>query len=102
MKVGGRILTVLATLLVGTGVSGWLITHPAKAPTRPNVGPPITVETIVADAEDHVVAVDAMGIVEAEKLVIVQPEVTGKIIEQSPDLLPGRRFRAARRGYLFA
>jgi len=69
----------------------WLIdTKPA--PPRTSVKSPAPlVEVITAAPETARVHVNAMGIVIPDQTVRIQPEVTGRVVERNPNLLPGGR-----------
>jgi RND family efflux transporter MFP subunit len=55
---------------------------------------PTLVEVITVKPAQQTITVDAMGTVIPAKSITVFPEVSGKVINQSPELLPGGRFKS--------
>ena len=87
---------LLPAALIGCGVwaAVWLIQHRPVA-AHVEVQPlPALVEVMTAESASRRVYVRAMGTVVPARVVWVQPELTGRIIEQSPELAPGGRFKA--------
>ena len=94
MKVAIKILLVIIVLACGITAARYFIKHPRKA-TRQEVKPkPALVETIEAGATDRKANLTAMGTVVPAVQIELQAQVSGRIIEQSPDLIAGGRFNA--------
>lgn len=91
-----RILRWLLPLIVlGAGVFGawWLVANRPRA-QRAGVEPiPPLARVVEARRSTEPVTIAAMGTVVAAKRVVLQPEVSGRIVEQSPQLLPGGIFK---------
>ena len=86
------ILIPLMILGAGAAVTAFLIKTRAKAKKNdPERAIPL-VEVIPAELTSHQVIVAAMGTVLPAKQVIIQPQVSGQVIEHSPNLVPGGRF----------
>jgi len=78
-------------LAIGLGVAGLMIaTRPTAERAEPNVRPPV-VEVVAVTAIDSVAKVLATGVVQPAKQIALTPEVTGRIVWQSDDLVPGGR-----------
>ncbi|MBN2430624.1 MAG: efflux RND transporter periplasmic adaptor subunit [Acidobacteria bacterium] len=96
MKVIRLILKILLPLLVLGGAflfSDYLIqTRPEakKAKTPPRA---VLVKTMPVSAGPEQVVVAAMGTVIPAKTIVLQPEVSGRLIFQNPSLVPGGSFR---------
>lgn len=86
-----RVLVPLLILGGGVAIARSLIASKPEAEHH-EVDVPITyVDVIEARVADHRVVVRAMGIVKAEREVVLQPEVGGRVIEQSTNLVAGGR-----------
>ena len=88
-----KIILALAIVAAGLFVAVRLVkTRPqaARSPVEPTR---TLVEIMSAERSRESVKVIAMGTVIPAKTVMLQPEVSGRIIEQSPELAPGGRFR---------
>ena len=85
---------VLPLIIVAVGVLGawWLVANRPRAQReRLEPVPPIA-RVVQAERSTERVRVTAMGTVVAAKRVVLQPEVSGRIVEQSARLLPGGLF----------
>ena len=93
---GRKILQrLLPLLIIAAGVLGawWLIANRPHA-QREQVEPvPPLAQVVEAKRSTERVTIVAMGTVVPAKRVLLQPEVSGRIVEQSPQLLPGGLFR---------
>lgn len=87
-----RIMTPLAVLAVGVAAAYWLIVHRPHAQKAPVEPPPTLVEVFTAHSSDETVIIEAYGSVMPAQEVDLRPQVSGKIIEQSDELIPGGRF----------
>jgi len=86
-------LVALVVLVAGLLAARWLISNPPRAERR-QVEPPVPlVKVAVAEPTPYRVKVVAMGTVVPSREVALFPEVTGRIIEQSAQLVPGGVFR---------
>jgi RND family efflux transporter MFP subunit len=86
----------LPLVVIAVGVLGawWLIANPPRA-QREQVEPiPPLVQVVEARRSSEPVTVVAMGTVVPAKRVVLQPEVSGRIVAQSPQLQPGGLFKA--------
>ncbi len=89
-----KIILPAAVLLLGAGATAALISS-RKAPepaSRPTLG--ALVETIRVQAEDLPLEIEGRGEVTPKTRIEVLPEVTGRVVEISPNLVSGGRFRA--------
>jgi len=85
----GRVVLPILIVAGGVGIARALIASRPEAPHH-EVEVPITfVDVIAAQPGPHRVVVSAMGIVRAEREVVLQPEVGGRVIEQNTALVPG-------------
>ncbi len=83
----------VAILTAGAYTARYLIiTRPEPAKSVPEVKP-LMVEVVTANRSRERVIVEGQGTVRPSKTVSLQPEVQGRIIEQSPELVPGGRFK---------
>ncbi len=86
-------LVALVVLVAGLLAARWLISNPPRAERR-QVEPPVPlVKVAVAEPTPYRVKVVAMGTVVPSREVALFPEVTGRIIEQSAQLVPGGVFQ---------
>ena len=88
-----RVILVIMVLAAGIAAAVTLIrTRPRAARTPPRSAATLG-EVITASKGSEHVLIEAMGTVVPAKTVVVQPQVTGRIVEQSPKLLPGGLFK---------
>ncbi len=86
---------MLVLLILG---AGWIIakklieTKPTAMRKPVSIGAPL-VETVTAEPVNEQIRISAMGTVVPAREVIIQPRVSGHIVEISPDLVPGGRFK---------
>lgn len=95
---GKNVLRRLLPLIVlAAGVLGawWLIANRPRAQREQLEPIPPLAQVAEAKRSTEQVTIVAMGTVVPAKRVVLQPEVSGRIVEQSPQLLPGGLFRAA-------
>ena len=87
---------LLGLLIVGAGVSAYLLlVHFKKEPEqRALPDPAIAVTMVRAAPADEPVTIRAMGNTVAARQITVLPEVTGRAVWVSPDLVPGGRVAA--------
>jgi len=93
MKILKAILP-LVVLAVGAYLVVKLIETRPTAPRSDTKPLPVLVQVIEAESVRRQVTVEAMGTVVPARSLVVFPEVTGRIIEHSPQLVPGGRFSA--------
>jgi RND family efflux transporter MFP subunit len=82
---------LLPIVIIAVGVLGawWLVANRPRAP-RERIEPiPPIARVVQAARTTERVRVTAMGTVVAAKRVVLQPEVSGRVIEQNDRLLPG-------------
>ena len=87
-----QIVLALAVLAAGAGARDWLLKNPLKAKRAEVKVKPLLVTTTPATASSQTLKVTAMGTVMPAVEIELQPQVSGRIIEQSAELLPGGRF----------
>jgi RND family efflux transporter MFP subunit len=83
-----RIMPILILALGVASFAALRATRPEAAHTAENQGRP-QVEVIRADPKTHPVAVRAMGLVQPVREVLLQPEVGGRVVFRSENLVPG-------------
>jgi RND family efflux transporter MFP subunit len=86
---------LLPIVIIAVGVLGawWLVANRPRA-QREQVEPiPPLVQVVEARRSSEPVTVVAMGTVVPAKRVVLQPEVNGRIVAQSPQLEPGGLFK---------
>ena len=92
MRPAIKILLVLAIIGGGVLVAMTLIkTRPTAQRKAISVGTP-RVEVMTAQPETRQTTITAMGTVVPAREVTLQPQVSGHIVEVSPDFMPGGRF----------
>ncbi len=92
MRIFFKFLIIAAILGAGAAAAWRLIeTRPKPKKRSVSVGAPL-VETVEVRPVDERVTVTARGTVVAAREVVVFPQVTGRIVERSTDLVPGGRF----------
>ncbi len=91
---GFRFLLVLVILAVAIGISYYWMTHKPKATRRPPEAQAILVEVTPVLPKTQPVILEAMGTVIPSRTIQLAFEVAGKIVEVSPDFVPGGRFKA--------
>lgn len=86
---------LLVTAIIGAGVLVAVVlikTRPEAKRKAISVGTPL-VEVMTARPETRQTTIEAMGTVVAARVVTLQPQVSGKVVEVSPAFMPGGRFR---------
>ena len=90
----------LAKLLVSAGiiaasVAGFYWLGEAEAPSRnpPPKPPGVAVTSIPVIVHEGAVAIDTNGVVVPYREIAIAPEVSGRVVEQSPNLRAGRRVK---------
>ena len=95
MKGKETLRRVLPLVIIAVGVLGawWLVANRPRA-QREQVEPiPPLAQVVEARRTTERITIAAMGTVVPAKRVALQPEVSGRIVAQSPQLLPGGLFR---------
>jgi RND family efflux transporter MFP subunit len=95
MKGKETLRRVLPLVIIAVGVLGawWLVANRPRA-QREQVEPiPPLAQVVEARRTTERITIAAMGTVVPAKRVVLQPEVSGRIVAQSPQLLPGGLFR---------
>ena len=95
MKGKETLRRVLPLAIIAVGVLGawWLVANRPRA-QREQVEPiPPLAQVVEARRTTERITIAAMGTVVPAKRVALQPEVSGRIVAQSPQLLPGGLFR---------
>ncbi|MFH1740384.1 MAG: HlyD family efflux transporter periplasmic adaptor subunit, partial [bacterium] len=86
----------LGVLILGGGiyVTVWFIrTRPEAGKSIPETKP-LLVDVMIAHSSSEQMTIPGNGNVIPSQTVVVQPEVSGRVIKQSPELLPGGRFKS--------
>jgi len=86
-----RVLVPLVIVAGGVFVARSLIASKPEAAQLETEVPITWVEVRVAARTDERVRVTAMGVVKPEQQVVIQPEVSGRVVEQNHALVPGGR-----------
>lgn len=95
MKAKEILRRLLPLVIIAAGVLGawWLVANRPR-PQREQIEPiPPLVQVVEARRTSEPVTVVAMGTVVPAKRVMLQPEVSGRIVAQSPQLQPGGLFK---------
>ena len=87
-----KILLPFGLIGAGAYVAVWLIQTRPKAARAPIRIQPTLVEVIPARKTRERIRIYQNGTVVAAQSVVLSPEVNGRVIEQSPELVPGGRF----------
>lgn len=94
MKRTLRILLPIAFVVLGLACAGLMMLASSGAEkTTPEVAT-IAVEVFEARPGNARTRVDATGTVQPARQVTITPEIAGRIVEVSPELMPGGRFEA--------
>lgn len=89
----GTIFFILIIIVVGTGVSWFLLTTgPETAPEEKTQSARI-VQTIPVIGQTRHIAVSAYGTVVPSRKVVIRPQVSGQVIQQSDSMAIGGQFR---------
>lgn len=94
MKRAIRILLPLAIVALGVVGARALIQMRPQAKQAPREKDPPTVEVMVAAPRTAVARVEGSGVVTPAARVVLQPQVTGRVVRQDERLAPGGRFLA--------
>ena len=93
MRAFFKLIIVCGIIGGGVLIALFLIRSKPQAERKPiSVGTPL-VETIQVAPQDEKTAVTAMGTVVPAREVTLQPQVSGKVVEVNPRLIPGGRFQ---------
>jgi RND family efflux transporter MFP subunit len=93
MKRLKRAFVPLAIVAAGTWAATVMIANRPHAAQVEVEVPTTLVQTMVVAPDDHVAVVRAMGVVKPERQVVIAPEVSGRVVEQNTQLVPGGRVR---------
>ncbi len=88
-----RRLLPLAIIAVGVLGAWWLIANRPRAQREQTEPIPPIAQVVEARRSTEPVTIVAMGTVVPAKRVVLQPEVSGRIVAQSPQLQPGGLFK---------
>jgi RND family efflux transporter MFP subunit len=93
MKTFLKAILFLVIIAAGVGAFSYLTSLKTEAEINRPAAKPTIVEVVEAEPSDERAVVSAMGTVIPAKSVTLAPEVGGKIVSQSPKLVPGGKFR---------
>ncbi len=94
MRTFFKFILILLILAAGVVIARTLIATKPGAKRKPvSIGAPL-VDVITAEPGCEQVRIIAMGTVVPAKEVVIQPQVSGHIVEISPELIPGGLFKA--------
>ena len=85
----GKYLLPVVILIAGVLIVVFLLKTKPKSKRQPPARQAKLVETISVDPEDVTVKIYGMGTVVPARQFILRPQVSGKIIEINPELIPG-------------
>lgn len=89
-----RLLLPAMVLVAGAAIAFWLLQSGPKAKPRPKARNAVMVDVRPVEYGPQTTTISIMGTVRPKHEVVLKPEVTGKVIAMSPDLLPGGRIAA--------
>lgn len=89
-----KIVIPLVFLVVGIGAANYLIKTKPKAKNKASTEPVILVSVMDAVPSTQQVTVVGSGTVVPARLVVVQPEVSGRVTDMNPELVKGGRLKA--------
>ena len=89
-----RLLLPAMVLVAGAAIAFWLLQSGPKAKPRPKARNAVMVDVRPVEYGLQTTTISIMGTVRPKHEVVLKPEVTGKVIAMSPDLLPGGRIAA--------
>lgn len=89
-----RALLPVLALAGGVALAAVFIATKFKAEPVKQDPPGTFVQVQVVELVDRPARVEALGLIEPEKQVVLQPEVTGRVLEQNEALVPGGRIAA--------
>jgi RND family efflux transporter MFP subunit len=91
-----KILKFIIPVLIvvfGFFVTGWMLSTPQRA-ERQEIPEKITpVEVLQAESSNQMVYLDVQGTVTPAESIVLSPQVSGRVIDLHPDLLPGGLLR---------
>jgi len=93
-KLAVQLTLILVVLGLGAAGARWFVTHGIEAERAPDKEKRVLVEVIEATPSNQRVHVQAMGTVIPAVQIELQPQVSGLVIAQHPQLLPGAHVAA--------
>ncbi|MCK5472477.1 MAG: efflux RND transporter periplasmic adaptor subunit, partial [Planctomycetes bacterium] len=91
-----KLVLPLAVIMLGILIAAIMMATKPKSKRQPMSRQSRLVEVISAKPQDVTITIDAMGTVIAAVAVDLKPQVSGKIVEVSPDFVPGGIFKKGR------
>lgn len=92
MRIAVNILLAVVLVAGGAGIARKLILTKPEAERQETPPEAALVRAVEMQARDEQITIPAMGTVGAAESVVLQPQVTGQIVEQGPELRRGGRF----------
>jgi multidrug resistance efflux pump len=87
-----RVVAPILVLALGAAVMAGLVKTKPKAEEKPTEDAGVVVRTMTVEVDRTELTVSAQGTVLASREVELQPEVAGRVIYRSKNLVPGGRF----------
>ncbi|MCK5225261.1 MAG: hypothetical protein KAQ89_00945, partial [Planctomycetes bacterium] len=88
-----KLVLPLAVIILGILIAVIMMATKPKSKRQPVPRQARLVEVISAQPQDATITIDAMGTIIAAVAVDLKPQVSGKIIEVSPEFVPGGIFK---------
>ncbi len=90
-KILFKVLLPLAVLAGGAAITIYLIKTKPTAAKKQIENPPTLVEVIIAKSTNEKIIISTNGSVKPAQQIELRPEVSGRIVYQNPNLVPGGR-----------
>jgi len=91
------LLIAVVILVAAAGISIYWLTHRPKAKRSRPESQAILVQVSRVKPQTHTVTVLAMGTVTPARSIQLQTQVSGQVVQVSPEFMPGGRFKAGER-----
>ena len=88
-----RIILPAVITAAGIGIAFFFLTTRPEPAVSPPERTARLVEVTHVSPTDHRIEIEAMGVVEAKSEIQLKPRVSGQILEESDELIPGRTFK---------
>ena len=88
-----RIILPAIITAAGVGIAFYFITNRPEPAVAPPMRTARLVEVTNVSPSNHRIEIEAMGVIEAKSEIQLKPRVSGQILEESDELIPGRTFK---------